>query len=71
MLELMFTSGYAGLNRLNFIRKHFLQISCEMFLMYAVIAVFKSLIVLGRSRYTVDFAALVEQEPASEGAISL
>jgi hypothetical protein len=39
--------------------------------MYAVIAVFKSLSVLGRSRYTADFAALVEQYPAIEGAISL
>jgi hypothetical protein len=31
--------------------------ACEMFLMYAVIAVCNSLCVRGRSRYTADFAA--------------
>jgi hypothetical protein len=30
--------------------------ACEMFLMYAVIAVFNSFGVRGRSRYTADFA---------------
>jgi hypothetical protein len=39
----MSTSVYTGLNTFNFIRKHFLQIACEMFLMYAVIAAFNSL----------------------------
>jgi len=50
-LEAMSTSVYAGLNPFNFIRKHFLWICFEMF-MYAVIAVFNSLRVRGRSRYT-------------------
>jgi len=52
-LEVTSTSVCTGLNPFNFIRKHFLQICCEMFLMYAVIAVFNSLSVHRRSQYTV------------------
>jgi hypothetical protein len=40
VLEVMSTSVYTGLNPVNFIRKHFLQVCCEMLLMYAVTAVF-------------------------------
>jgi len=50
----MSTSVYNGLNPFNFIRQNFLQIYFEMFLMYAVIAVFNSLSARGQSRYTAE-----------------
>jgi hypothetical protein len=42
----MSTSVYTGLNPFNFFAKTFCRSTCEMFLMYAVIAVFMSLSVL-------------------------
>jgi hypothetical protein len=41
--------------RLILFANTFFRSACEMFLMYAVIAVFNSLSVHGRSRYTADF----------------
>jgi hypothetical protein len=58
VLEVISTSVDTGLDAFNLIRKHFLQICLMLLLlMYAVIAVSKSLSALGRSRYTADFAA--------------
>jgi hypothetical protein len=47
-LEVMSTNVYTGLNTLNFIRKHFLQICLWHVSMYAVIAGFISLSMRGR-----------------------
>jgi hypothetical protein len=58
LLEVMSTCVYTGLNPVNFIRKHFLQICCEMFLMNAVNAVFNSLSVRGGSPYTAKYRNL-------------
>jgi len=44
-----------GLNPLILFANTFCRSACEMFLMYAVFAVFNSLSVRGQSRYTADF----------------
>jgi hypothetical protein len=53
------TGGISDLMNLSMLfANNLCRSACEMFHTYAVIAVFKSLSVRGRSRYTADFAGV-------------
>jgi hypothetical protein len=56
VLEVMSTASVQAWTRLILFAYIFCRSACEMFLMYTVTAVFNSLSVRVRSRYTADFA---------------